>query len=93
MEHDSIREILWKFPHSGREKQLETLATYFEAKKTQSKTEAAETANIHHTTGYKIEETYQNLSEQEKIELKKELLQKQIEDSDQIKTPQKDIPA
>ena len=93
MGRDSIKEILWQFPLSGREKQLETLTAYFEAKKTQSKVNAADTVGIHHTTATSIEETYEELTQQEKTELNRVLLHNQIEDNDQPETGEKAVPA
>jgi len=88
---DSLRQILWELPYSGRENQLKTIATYFEAKKTQGKVKAADTAGINHETGTKIEEAYEKLTQKEKIELRKALLQKQIEDSGQVEADQEGL--
>jgi len=89
----SIRTILGEFPHPRGQDQAETLAEYFEAKKTQSRTNAADNADINYRTAAKIEETYKELTEQEKIKLKAFFLQKQAEDSDQIEADQKVFPA
>ena len=89
----AVRTILHEFPHPRGQDQAETLAEYFEAKKTQSRTNAADTADINYRTAAKIEETYKELTEREKIKLKALFLQKQAEDSGQVGAAQKVFPA
>lgn len=90
---ESLRTILDQFPYPRGKDQHEALTNYFEAKKTESKTNAADTADINYRTAGKIEETYDDLTEEEKLELDTFLLQKRIEESDQLEADQEGQPA
>jgi hypothetical protein len=90
---ESIRTILNQFPYPRGKDQTETLVEYFEAKRTESRTNAADAADINYRTAKKFEETYEELTKQERVELDTFLLQKRVEDSDQIEADQEGLPA
>jgi hypothetical protein len=77
----TIRKILHKFPFPRKKDQHKALKNYFQAKKTENKTQAAQTADINHQTATKIENTYDDLPEEQKIEFDKFLLEKRIEET------------
>ncbi|WP_049937262.1 hypothetical protein [Haloplanus natans] len=88
---ESLRQTLHQFPYPRGKDQHKALANYFEAKKTQSKTQAAETADINHRTATKFENVYKDLTEQEKIKLDQFLLKKKIERSDQVEADEEGL--
>lgn len=61
-----INEILSEFPTPRNGKtQIENLADYFHAKKTNHKHEASKEVQIAHQTGTQFEETYEELTQEE----------------------------
>ena len=84
--NESTRNIINQFPYPRKKDQHKALANYFEAKKTESRTNAAKTADINYRTAKKIEEAYEDLTEEEKLELNKFLLHKHEERNHQIQS-------